>query len=78
MLSETEAITSHGQKRSETFWPAHWRLRDGVATLAPLRWSSSGDLTSLAAANALIRVQAGAERLEPGCRVEFVTTQMNP
>ena len=55
----------------ETFWPAHWRLHDGVATITPLRWSSSGDLTSLASANALIRVTAGAERLERSRWVEF-------
>jgi molybdopterin molybdotransferase len=60
----------------ETFWPAHWRLHDGVATLTPLRWSSSGDLTSLASANALIRVTAGAERLERSRWVEFVSTEM--
>jgi molybdopterin molybdotransferase len=60
----------------ETFWPAHWRLRDGVATLTPLRWSSSGDLTSLASTNALIRVTAGAERLERSRWVEFVSTEM--
>lgn len=59
----------------ETFWPAHWRLRDGIATLAPLRWSSSGDLTSLVSANALLRVMAGAKRLERGSRIEFVATQ---
>ncbi len=60
----------------ETFWPAHWQLREGVATLMPLRWSSSGDLTALASANALIRVTAGAERLECSSRVEFVSTEM--
>ncbi len=60
----------------ETFWPAHWRLDDGVATLTPLRWSSSGDLTSLASANALIRVTAGAERLERSRWVEFISTEM--
>lgn len=60
----------------ETFWPAHWRLHDGVAMLTPLRWSSSGDLTSLASANALIRVTAGAERLERSRWVEFVSTEM--
>ncbi len=60
----------------ETFWPAHWRLHDGVATLTPLRWSSSGDLTSLASANALIRVTAGLARLERSSWVEFVSTEM--
>jgi molybdopterin molybdotransferase len=61
----------------ETLWPARWTLRDGVATLTPLRWRSSGDLTSLATANALIRVTAGAERRARGSRVEFVSTEGN-
>ena len=61
----------------ETLWPARWTLRDGAATLTPLRWRSSGDLTSLATANALIRVTAGAERRARGSRVEFVSTEGN-
>jgi molybdopterin molybdotransferase len=69
------ALPADGNAR-ETFWPAHWRLHDGVATLTPLRWSSSGDLTSLASANALIRVTAGAQRLERSSWVEFVSTEM--
>lgn len=60
----------------ETFWPAHWQLREGVATLTPLRWSSSGDLTALATANALIRVATGAERLERNSWVDFVPTEI--
>ena len=69
------ALPADGNAR-ETFWPAHWQLRDGVATLTPLRWRSSGDLTSLASANALIRVTAGAQRLERSRWVEFVSTEM--
>jgi molybdopterin biosynthesis enzyme len=42
--------------------------------LRPLRWSSSGDLTSLATANALIRVDAGGQRLARGSGVEFIST----
>jgi molybdopterin molybdotransferase len=61
-----------GGNARETFWPAHWRLAEGTALLTPLRWSSSGDLTALATANALIRVTAGADQLERGGRVEFV------
>lgn len=68
-------LASDGNAR-ETFWPARWALCDGTASLTPLRWSSSGDLTSLASANALIRVTAGADRLERGNRVEFVSTEI--
>lgn len=59
----------------ETFWPAQWRLENGAAALTPLRWSSSGDLTALATANALIRVPAGTRRLLRGVQVEFARTE---
>jgi molybdopterin molybdotransferase len=68
-------LAAGGEPR-ETFWPARWKFTGGRATLTPLRWSSSGDLTSLATANALIRVPAGAERLQPGAQVEFVATEI--
>jgi molybdopterin molybdotransferase len=58
----------------ETFWPAMWHLDAGRASLTPLRWSSSGDLTSLASANALIRVTAGSQQLTRGSEVEFIST----
>lgn len=63
-----------GGNARETFWPACRTWQDGVASLTPLRWSSSGDLTSLATANALLRVPAGASRLPRGSRVEFTPT----
>jgi len=68
-------LAADGNAR-ETFWPARWAFSGGAAKLTPLRWSSSGDLTSLAAANALIRVTAGAARLERGSQVEFVATDI--
>ena len=67
-------LTAGGNAR-ETFWPARWRLQDGFVMLTPLRWSSSGDLTALATANALIRVTAGLEQFQRGSRVEFVCTE---
>jgi molybdopterin molybdotransferase len=60
----------------ETFWPGHWHLADGTAALTPLPWNSSGDLTSLATANALIRVAGGAGRFMRGQCVEFVFTEV--
>lgn len=57
----------------ETFWPARGGFEDGCVVLQPLRWRSSGDLTSLAAANALIRVPRGTRRMAPGHAVEFVS-----
>jgi len=67
-------ITEGGNTR-ETFRPARWLLQDGSVMLTPLRWSNSGDLTSLATTNALIRVTAGAEQFQRGSRVEFVRTE---
>ena len=65
---ETDSISR------ETFWPGRWQFADGTITLTPLRWASSGDLTSLANANALIRVPPNSERLEAGSRVAFAPT----
>jgi len=67
-----------GGSPRETFWPARAEWRDGVALLAPLGWSSSGDLTALAAANALLRVPPGAEVLPQGSRVGFLSTATGP
>jgi len=56
----------------ETWWPSQGRIEQGVMRLSPLRWSSSGDVTCLAAANALARVPANAGPLEAGAEVEFL------
>jgi molybdopterin molybdotransferase len=58
----------------ETFWPARHEWRDGKPQLTPLRWSSSGDLTSLASANALIRVAANCAGIPADAEVEFIST----
>ena len=67
------AIDSDANSR-ETFWPAHGRRQGRIASLTPLRWHSSGDITSLATANALIRVGGGTKSLPPGSYVEFLWT----
>jgi molybdopterin molybdotransferase len=58
----------------ETYWPARWALDAGAVLLTPLSWSSSGDLTALAMANALVRVTVGARSWERGRQVEFLFT----
>jgi molybdopterin molybdotransferase len=63
-----------GANPRETFWPARCRFEAGQAVLTPLRWSSSGDLTSLATANALLRVRAACPALPVGTPIEFVPT----
>ena len=59
----------------ETFWPARADLREETTLLLPLPWASSGDLTSLALANALIRLPAGHGPLNRGHRLEFVSVE---
>ncbi|HLP01809.1 MAG TPA: molybdopterin-binding protein, partial [Opitutaceae bacterium] len=58
----------------ETLWPARATFAQGSFTLDPLRWTSSGDLTALGRANALLRVPAGTGRLASGTSVAFVAT----
>ena len=55
----------------ETLWPARLGRFGSTPGLLPLAWSSSGDITCLAEANALIRVPAGSDVLETGAEVEF-------
>jgi molybdopterin molybdotransferase len=50
----------------ETWWPAAEEARG----LSPLRWASSGDLTSLAVADALVRVPSSG--LAAGEEAEFI------
>ena len=59
----------------ETFWPARCSNENGAVRLRPLPWTSSGDLTSLATANALVRVPAGCTKLPRDAAIEFVPTR---
>ena len=58
----------------ETLWPARLELSDGEMQLYPLAWASSGDVTCLAAANALMRVPAKVDLIEAGAELEFLPT----
>jgi molybdopterin molybdotransferase len=58
----------------ETLWPARVRCENGRMAATPLRWSSSGDLTCLATANALLRVAPGTGLLLAGTEIPFATT----
>jgi len=55
----------------ETFWPAFCRNDDGGPALLPLAWNNSGDLTSLATANALLRFAGHAPARARGDGIEF-------
>jgi len=56
----------------ETLWPARLEWNAGAPQLRPLVWASSGDLTCLPAANALIRVPANQGSLSQGAEVDFL------
>lgn len=56
----------------DTFWPAFAGLQKGRMLLTPLPWRSSGDLTCLVRANALLRVPAGSADLRAGGSVEYL------
>ena len=58
----------------ENLWPARMTIRGGAVELEPLPWRSSGDLTCLAAANALVRIPPGCGRLARGARLAFLPT----
>ncbi len=56
----------------ETLWPARWEISGGEIRLHPLPWASSGDVTCLAAANALLRVPANYASLVAGMELDFL------
>jgi molybdopterin molybdotransferase len=56
----------------ETLWPARWEWNDATPRLRPLAWASSGDITCLTAANALIRVPANQGSIEKFAGVDFL------
>ena len=66
-------FAAHTSER-ETLWPARMNFVEGEARLTPLRWQSSGDLTSLATANALVRVAPNEGPLSRGTRLPFLST----
>ncbi len=58
----------------DTLWPAQLQLFDGELKLRPLKWSSSGDVTCFAEANALIRVPANQGLIQADTLVDFLPT----
>ena len=50
----------------ETFWPARVEIQNGELVARPLHWQSSGDVTALAGANALLHLPAGAQPPKAG------------
>ena len=59
----------------ETLWPARLAVIEGSIRLDPLSWTSSGDLKSLAHANALIYLPGGIGELAAGAVVPYISTE---
>ena len=59
----------------ESWFPAQVILREGRLECRALAWKSSGDITRLPSANALIRVPASTSQLEAGSLVEILFTR---
>lgn len=70
-LASDFVADSHGR---ETLWPARLGFREGRAELSPLPWRSSGDITSLATVNALVRIPPGSSQLSRGAPLQFIST----
>ncbi len=68
------ALTDAANAR-ETWWPVRAQLREGRVECGALPWKSSGDITRLPAANALVRVPASTSRLDAGSMVELLFTR---
>jgi len=58
----------------ETLWPARLEWNNATPQLCPLKWASSGDITCVAAANALFRVPAKIGSIEANAEVYFLPT----
>jgi len=71
-LAETMPDTLNSR---ETWWPAQASLNEGRLECRALPWKSSGDITRLPAANALIQVPASTAQLPAGIRVNLLLTR---
>lgn len=61
----------------ETLWPAQCLMDQGRARLSPLPWTSSGDLKTLALANALIYLPPATVNLPAEQPVQYFSTELN-
>ena len=60
----------------ETFWPARVEIQNGELVARALRWQSSGDVTGLTGANALLQLNGGAEAPKAGDAVSVLLLEV--
>jgi molybdopterin molybdotransferase len=70
----SEAMTEPANAR-ETWWPALASLEEGRLECRALPWKSSGDITRLPSANALIQVPGSTSLLGEGSKVSLLLTR---
>jgi molybdopterin molybdotransferase len=58
----------------ETWWPAQAALKEGRLQCRALPWKSSGDITRLPSANALIKVPSATPHFPAGTKVDILLT----
>jgi molybdopterin molybdotransferase len=84
LLSRPAANTTRGflaepmkdtMNARETWWPAVVAVKDGRVECRAVSWKSSGDITRLPAANALIHVPASTSHFDAGTMVELLPTR---
>jgi molybdopterin biosynthesis enzyme len=71
-LAEAMPETSNAR---ETWWPARATVNEGHFECRAQPWKSSGDITRLPAANALIKVPGSTPRLDAGTMVDLLPTR---
>jgi molybdopterin biosynthesis enzyme len=59
----------------ETWWPARTSFADGRIECRAVSWKSSGDITRLPTANALLKVPASTPLLSAETIVELLITR---
>jgi len=83
LLARPAATVTHGflaeplpdtMNARETWWPAQASLKEGRLECRALPWKSSGDITRLPSANALIQVPASTSHLDARTMVQVLLT----
>lgn len=66
LLKATLEVDARHAPDRRSYWPGHLTIRDGHASVRPLKWGGSSDLVAFMRANALILLPEGVSRIEAG------------